>query len=397
MSATGRLHFNAMNFILSLILFVQGACSFSQKEHLKEGRASEESAPADSALSPKEYLGKLLFFDKNLSTPSGQACSDCHAPEVAFSNPEQGLPVSKGVRSGLYGNRNDMTVAYSAFIPPLHFDEEEGIWVGGLFWDGRANTLIEQAMGPPFNPLEMANPDVSAIAEKLRNLNYASLFKEVYGPEALEIPQTAFVNMSDAIAAYEKTSEVSPFSSKYDRWLRGETELGEQELHGLQIFEAPDKGNCAACHPVKPAEDGSPPLFTDFTYDNLGVPRNPENPFYFLPPEFNPDGIGFIDYGLGITVNDKAQNGKFRVPTLRNVAITPPYMHNGIFKTLFSVIAFYNTRDVAGWPEPEISGNMNTEEMGDLKLSNQEIEDLTIFLSTLTDDWDTFGKLQRVP
>ena len=392
----GRLHLNALNIILGLILFIPGGCSFSRKEHLKEARGSKESSPADSALSLKEYLGKLLFFEKNLSTPSGQACSDCHAPEVAFSNPEQGLPVSKGVRLGLYGSRNDMTVAYSAFIPPLHFDEEEGIWIGGLFWDGRTNTLIEQAMGPPLNPVEMANPDTSAIAAKLKELSYSSLFLEVYGRDALDIPQKVFMNMSDAIAAYEMTSEVSPFSSKYDKWLRGEAELSKQELHGLQIFEAPDKGNCAACHPGRPAEDGSPPLFTDFTYDNLGVPRNPENPFYSLPPEFNPDGMGYIDYGLGMTVNDKAHNGKFRVPTLRNVAITAPYMHNGIFKTLFIVIAFYNTRDVAGWPEPEVSGNMNTEEMGDLRLTNQEIEDLVVFLRTLTDDWDAFGKLHRV-
>ena len=280
----GRLHLNALNIILGLILFIPGGCSFSRKEHLKEARGSKESSPADSALSLKEYLGKLLFFEKNLSTPSGQACSDCHAPEVAFSNPEQGLPVSKGVRLGLYGSRNDMTVAYSAFIPPLHFDEEEGIWIGGLFWDGRTNTLIEQAMGPPLNPVEMANPDTSAIAAKLKELSYSSLFLEVYGRDALDIPQKAFMNMSDAIAAYEMTSEVSPFSSKYDKWLRGEAELSKQELHGLQIFEAPDKGNCAACHPGRPAEDGSPPLFTDFTYDNLGVPRNPENPFYSLPP-----------------------------------------------------------------------------------------------------------------
>ena len=142
---------------------------------------------------------------------------------------------------------------------------------------------------------------------------------------------------------------------KYDHWLRGETELSEQELRGLKLFEAEDKGNCAACHPSRPAADGSPPLFTDFTYDNLGVPRNPENPFYSLPSDLNPDGFAFVDLGLGKTVNDPAQNGKFRVPTLRNVAVTAPYMHNGVFKTLFNVVAFYNTRDVAEWPAPEVS------------------------------------------
>ncbi len=223
---------------------------------------------------------------------------------------------------------------------------------------------------------------------KLRVLSYAGLFTEVYGPDALSNPGTAYTNMADAIEAYEKTSEVSPFSSKYDYWLRGETELSKQELRGLKLFEAEDKGNCAACHPSRPAEDGSPPLFTDFTYDNLGTPRNPENPFYSLPPELNPDGFAFVDLGLGKTVNDPAQNGKFRVPTLRNVAVTLPYMHNGVFKTLFTAVAFYNTRDVAEWPDSEVPENVNMEELGKLGLTNQELEDLVAFLRTLTDGWN---------
>jgi cytochrome c peroxidase len=344
------------------------------------------AAAQTTPLATKERLGKLLFFERSLSTPSGQACAACHAPEAAFADPESDLPVSRGARPGWYGSRNDMTIAYAAFVPSLHRNQE-GIWVGGLFWDGRANSLAAQAQGPPLNPLEMANPDTLAIAEKLRALSYAGLFTDAYGPDALRNPSTAFTNMADAIEAYEKTSEVSPFSSNYDRWLRGEAGLSEQELRGLALFEADNKGNCAACHPSRPAEDGSPPLFTDFTYDNLGVPRNPENPFYALPPELNPDGFAFVDRGLGQTVNDPAQNGKFRVPTLRNVAVTPPYMHNGVFKTLFSVVAFYNTRDRAGWPPPEVSENTNTEELGDLGLTNQELEDLVAFLRTLTDSW----------
>jgi len=305
------------------------------------------------------------------------------------------LPVSRGARSGLYGNRNDMPVSYSAFIPPLHLDKEEGIWVGGLFWDGRANSLAEQAMGPPLNPLEMANPDTFTIAEKLRALSYAALFTEAYGPDALSNPGTAYTNMADALEAYEKTSEVSPFSSKYDYWLRGEAKLSEQELRGLNLFESESKGNCAACHPNLSAEEDSPPLFTDFTYDNLGVPRNPENPFYLLPPELNPDGFKFVDLGLGTIVNDPAQNGKFRVPTLRNVAVTPPYMHNGVFKMLFSVVAFYNTRDVSEWPAPEVNENVNSEEMGNLGLTNQEIEDLVAFLRILTDNWNKLESIQK--
>ena len=349
-----------------------------------DAQASETAvAKTDSGLSAKERLGKLLFFETSLSTPPGQACSTCHAPERGFTNPDAELPVSKGVRPGRYGNRNDLTAAYAAFAPPLHQDEE-GAWVGGLFWDGRANTLAEQAKGPPLNPLEMAAPDIPAVVDKLRLSTYTSLFHEVYGPDALATAEVAFDHMADAIQAFEKTSEVSPFSSKYDHWLEGKATLSEQELRGMKVFE---KGNCAVCHPNRKDKNGAPPLFTTFTYDNLGVPRNPENPFYALPAELNPSGTAFIDLGLGQTVKDPAQNGKFRTPTLRNVAVTGPYMHNGVFKTLFQVCAFYNTRDVASWPAPEIAQGVNHIDFGNLKQTNEELEDLVAFLRTLTDGW----------
>ena len=381
-----RFYLHLLITITLLSVCILSGCKGMKEDYSKGKIKGISTVSGDSAFNTKEYLGKLLFFEESLSTPPGQACSACHAPEFAFADPEFDLPVSRGARPGLYGNRNDMTIAYAAFIPPLDYNKEEGIWIGGLFWDGRANSLAEQAQGPPLNPLEMANPDTLTIAEKLRALNYSGLFTKAYGSDALSNPGTAFNNMADAIEAYEKTSEVSPFSSKYDHWIRGEAELSKQELRGLKLFEAEDKGNCAACHPDKPAEDGSPPLFTDFTYDNLGTPRNPENPFYLLGPELNPDGFAFVDLGLGNIVNDPAQNGKFRVPTLRNVAVTPPYMHNGVFKTLFTVLAFYNTRDLAGWPSPEVSENVNMEELGDLELTNQEIEDIVAFLKTLTDN-----------
>jgi cytochrome c peroxidase len=373
--------------IISIAVCLIAGCNDPNGSQSERNGEIINSQAAGSSLSTKEYLGKLLFFEKSLSTPPGQDCSFCHSPDRAFADPDTELPVSKGARPGMYGNRNDMTVSYSAYVPPLHFEEEEGIWEGGLFWDGRANTLAEQAQGPPLNPLEMANADTLAIAGKLRALSYSRLFTKVYGSDALSTPAKAFINMSDAIASYEKTADVSPFSSKFDHWLRGEADLTEQELNGLTLFVAENKGNCAACHPNTPEEDGSPALFTDFTYDNLGTPRNPENPFYTLSSEYNPDGFAFIDLGLGKTVNDPAQNGKFRVPTLRNVVLTPPYMHNGVFKTLFSVVAFYNTRDVAEWPLPEVSENVNREELGNLGLTNQEIEDLIAFLNTLTDGW----------
>ena len=338
-------------------------------------------------LTPKEELGKLLFFEKGLSDPAGQDCSDCHDPQLAFADHNLDLPVSKGAIEGRYGSRNDMTIAYSSFVPPLHRDTIENIWMGGLFWDGRANDLTEQAMGPPLNPLEMANTDTVSIFEKLVELEYSGMFKEVYGPEALSGPSTAFYNMADAIAAYEMTEEFRPFTSKFDYFMKGEAELTTQEMSGMALFVSELKGNCAACHPNTTLPDGTPPLFTDYSYDNLGAPKNPENPFYSLEEDLNPEGKDFVDLGLGLTVKDKAENGKFRVPTLRNVAITPPYLHNGVFKTLFQVVSFYNSRDILPWPEPEVTENVNFDEMGDLGLTNQEMEDIVAFLHTLTDGW----------
>jgi cytochrome c peroxidase len=350
--------------------------------------ASDESGLRQMDLTPKEALGKLIFFDAGLSTPPGQSCASCHAPESGFGDPNPNLPVSRGAHLDRFGKRNDLTVAYAAFIPPRRFDEDEEIWVGGLFWDGRSSTLADQAKGPPLNPLEMANPDVGSIVEALRSAEYASLFQEVYGEEALDDPDVAYDHMADAIAAYEMTREVSPFSSKYDLYLAGELALTEQEQLGLALFVDETRGNCAACHPSEVGSDGSPPLFTDFTYDNLGTPKNPESPFYLLPPELNPDGADFVDLGLGAIVADPDQNGKFRVPTLRNVGLTPPYMHNGVFKTLHQVVMFYNTRDVTDWPPPEVAKNVNRDELGDLGLTVQEVEAIVAFMLTLSDGYE---------
>ncbi len=340
-----------------------------------------------SGLTQKEQLGKLLFFDESLSSPEGQSCATCHDPAVGFADPLTELPVSKGAVHGLYGNRNDMPVSYSMYVPALHYDSAEQVWLGGLFWDGRANSLTEQAMGPPLNPLEMANRDTAHIAVKIRSLDYSDRFAEIYGDHALNDPDSAFFYMADALAAYERSKEVNPFSSKFDLWQRGESALTEQEQRGFMLFVVESKGNCAACHPHTPLEDGTPALFTDFTYDNLGTPPNGESPFLLLSTDHNPEGFNYRDPGLAETLGDPSELGKFRVPTLRNVAITPPYLHNGVFKTLYQVVAFYNTRDVAPWPEAETSVNLNVDEMGNLGLTNQEVEDIVAFLKTLTDGW----------
>jgi cytochrome c peroxidase len=343
------------------------------------------SSPA-APLTPEQQLGKKLFFDSSLSEPAGQACASCHAPETGFSDPAHRI-VSPGSVPGRFGNRNAPSAAYAAFSPRFGFDQEEDVYVGGQFLDGRAATLEDQISGPLTNPVEMANSHMTDVLAKVRKASYADRFTEIYGPAALENESEAIHHIVSALAAYERSREFSPFSSKYDAWLAGKAKLTAQEQRGLEIFEAEDKGNCAACHPSRPAKDGTPPLFTDFTYDNLGVPASPDNPFYHQNRHINPDGKSYVDKGLGTPLGDAAQDGKFKVPTLRNIALTAPYMHNGVFTTLEEVADFYNSRDTKKWPAPEVKANVNQDELGDLKLTKPELADLVAFLKTLTDGY----------
>ena len=351
------------------------------------GCAGNPPPVAGIDLSPKERLGRLLFHDKNLSTPPGQSCADCHAAEAGFGNPNSSLPVSQGVIKDRFGNRNDLPAAYAGFSPPFHYDEEEQHYVGGQFWDGRASSLEEQAKGPFLNPLEMANPDAHTVVASIRKSEYAGLFREVFGADALDDSAKAYDLAAQAIAAFERSHELNRFDSKYDRFLAGKASLTEQEKRGLQLFEDEKKGNCAACHPTKPGPYSDRPLFTDYTYDNLGVPKNAENPFYYLPPSLNPAGPLYVDAGLGGVVTNPELTGLFKVPSLRNIAITAPYMHNGIFKNLHQVMAFYNSRDIGPWAAPEVTVNVNRDELGNLVLSEEEMADIIAFLHTLTDGY----------
>ncbi len=349
-------------------------------------KANPGTSSANQKLTSKQQLGKKLFFDKNLSTPPGQACAECHAPEAGFTNPETSLPVSRGVYPDRFGKRNDLSAAYASFIPEFHYDAAEKSYVGGCFWDGRAKNLVEQAKGPFLNSLEMANPDGAAVVEKVRKADYADSFKEVFGQDSLKDPNQAYNLIAEAIADYEKSSDLNQFSSKYDLYVKGKVKLSAQELRGLALFEDKKKGNCASCHPVSGTE-GAPAIFSDFGYDNLGIPKNAESPFYYMPKSLNPDGVNALDLGLGAVVKDPAQNGKFRTPSLRNAAKTAPYAHNGFFKNLRQIVAFYNTRDVGPWPPPEVPENVNREDMGNLKLTEQEVDDIVAFLNTLTDGY----------
>jgi cytochrome c peroxidase len=373
------------------------------------------SASAD--LTPMEQLGKDLFFDNNLSTPSGQSCAACHAPNTAFAGPISEINAHGAVYPGAvftrFGNRKPPTSAYASFSPDFYFDETEGLYVGGMFWDGRALNTTEQAKGPFLNPVEQNNPNQRHVVSKVVKGSYSGLFEQVYAEWSMmatvdgvkmaklsfDLGDDAFIAnayqlIAEAIAAYEASSEVNQFSSKYDAYLAGDAMLTAQEAWGLDLFEG--KAMCSACHPSQ-AMNGDPPLFTDFTYDNLGVPRNPENPWYTMPSGFNPDGADWTDYGLGGRLGEAGEMGKMKVPTLRNVGMRPyegfvqAYTHNGFFKSLEDIVHFYNTRDVAMWPAPEVAANVNTDELGDLGLTADEEAAVVAFMNTLTDGWTGDG------
>lgn len=364
------------------------------------------------ALSPLEALGKALFFDESLSANGNQACATCHTPEVGYSGAVSTINASGSVYPGshpeLFGNRRPPVAAYAGMSPVLYWDANDEVWEGGMFWDGRASgsvlgdPLAEQAQGPFLNPVEQALPDAAAVCERVRAAEYAALFEEVFGAGALDCGagvETTYEHIARAIAAYERSAEVNPFTSKYDYYLAGKVELTEFEALGLELFN--NKAKCAECHLSEPGPLGEPPLFTDFTYDNLGVPRNPDNPFYVMSAEINPDGAAWVDPGLGGYLKSAgypeevymAEWGKVKVPTLRNVAKRPApnvvkaYMHNGYFKTLEDIVHFYNTRDTEPWPPPEVPENVNVDELGNLGLTDQEEAAIVAFLRTLTDGY----------
>lgn len=357
-----------------------------------------------------EQLGKSIMMDANLSSPAGQACISCHSQGAGFTNPLSGVNAHGAVHAGavktLFGNRRPPTAAYAGQSPPLHL--EDGTWIGGVFFDGRAagwtlgDPLVEQAMFPLLNPLEQNNPGPEAVIAGIASSNYASLFRDVWGEDSLPNDGSgdtllALERVGRSIAAYERSREVNPFNSRYDQYLAGRIELTTSERQGLALFEG--IAGCSACHPNRPGPNGEPPLFTDFSYDNIGLPANPENPFYTMAPEHNPDGAEFVDGGLGAFLQQAGfpqsvfgpAMGKHKVPTLRNVDRRPSegfvraYGHNGYFKTLDDVVHFYNTRDVLPWPPPEVPQNVNVGELGNLHMTIEQEKSLVAFLKTLTD------------
>lgn len=435
--------------LLALLLFLFGAVTASAAE-----------------LSDIEQLGKHLFFDTDLSVNHSQSCSACHAPEAGFTGPDSlvnaGGAVYQGALPNHFGNRKPPTSAYAGDSPVLKL--VGGAWVGGMFWDGRAtgdrlgDPLAEQAQGPFLNPLEQAIPNARVLCSQIKQGAYAGLFQEVWGEGSLDCAKDAggvYVKVARSIAAFERSPEVNPFTSKFDlfwdtarahgrdvskiscgsgpqgcggmgrdpdRWstFRGYG-LSDEELRGLAAFNDPNRGNCASCHSLKPGPQGYP-LFTDFGYDNLGIPKNPDNPFYSMPAAWNPDGFDWVDYGLGGFLKSagyppevyETQMGKFKSPTLRNVDLRPSadvvkaYGHNGYFKSLESIVFFYHWRGamdngcmgggmggggmgggmgcdgMAGmFPPPEVDRNLAPMNMFPRPL----VDSIVAFLKTLSDGY----------
>lgn len=386
------------------------------------GCSGEDAAPSggEATLDGEALLGKRLFEDEGLSEPGGQACASCHDASRAFTG-SFGAPidaVAAGRRPGALGVRNVPTAMYASFSPPFGVvserDENGQIVLtptGGQFWDGRAASLAEQARGPFLNPREMANPDKASVVAKVRKAAYAPLFRQVFGETALDDVDGAYDKITQAIASFEGTERFAPFSSKFDAFLRGQSVLTEEEAWGFRLFKDPAKGNCLSCH-VGDEESRAPEdwLFTDFTYDALGVPRNTKIPDNQDPAHFD---LGLCEQeGLASRVppgfDVASVCGAFKVPTLRNIERTAPYMHNGYFTDLRDVVRFYVTRDTSPelWYPRAADGsvrkfddlperyreNVNTTEVPyDRKpgepprLDDAEIDAVVAFLKTLTD------------
>lgn len=345
-------------------------------------------AGADQAL---VELGRALFFDRNLSRNRSQSCASCHDPARAFSDGrENGVAAaaSLGDDGRSIGTRNAPSIAYASQVPPFERDAE-GHWRGGLFHDGRAADLVEQAGQPILNPAEMGMPDAAAVVARLReNPAHVRAFETRFGTGIFSDDQAAFAALRAALAAFERTPEFAAFDSRYDRWLRGEARLTDAEEEGRRLFFS-TLTNCTACHLAGSTGTESRETFSNQRYFNIGVPANPALP-----------GAAQGDPGLAgnARVADPAQAGRYRVPTLRNVAVTGPYMHNGVFRDLRTAIFFYNQHLVdnaanrinpetsAPWDPAEYPATLDATELRQGQpLGEERIDLLLAFLATLTD------------
>ena len=345
----------------------------------------------------KIELGKQLYFDNNLSFNRTQSCATCHAPSLGFvdqQNTKFKGAVSLGDDGKSFGDRSAPTASYANQIPNFHI-RKNGEYIGGQFWDGREANLEGQAGGPPLNPIEMGMPSKEFVLTRLKeNDIYITSFKKIYGEDILDMPDRAYQALTESIALFEKTDFFSPFNSKYDRYLEGAYQLTEQEDLGMTLFFSDQFSNCNHCHQLKARPGIKMETFSDYTYHNIGVPVNAAVRAYNKTPDDYRD-LGLFNHPK---VNDKTHIGKFKVPTLRNVAVTAPYMHNGVFKELETVVSFYNKYNSKSqkrqinpetnelWAKPEIEENISLEKLqSGPALNDKRIKALVSFMKLLTD------------
>ena len=386
-------------FALAAMFAALAAATVFGARTLARADALEAPTPAS--------LGERIFADTSLSASGRMACATCHDPAHAHAQSNDLSVQYGGPGLDIAGARAVPSLQYLSLIPRFGFGDDGPF--GGFDRDGRADTLMVQAMRPLLSANEMANASVEELIQRLAVTPYAGEFRQVYGADIFGDPNAAFQALLFSLQQYQLLDpDFRPFDSKYDYFLRGQAQLAAAELRGLALFNNPEKGNCAACHPSHRGASGEPPMFTDFTYDNLGVPRNDE-----IPANADP---AYYDLGLcGPDRTDLADQrdlcGAFKVPTLRNVATRHVFFHNGRFHTLHDALQFYVQRDTN--PErfypvasdgsvlkfddlpPEDRRNVNTEEVpydrhpGEApRLTDAELDDLEAFLNTLTDGYD---------
>ncbi|HUW36643.1 MAG TPA: cytochrome c peroxidase [Rhodocyclaceae bacterium] len=430
-------------FICTLMSARLHGCGSGLQAKVITSSTSSTDSFSSSTVAPSAIaqLGKKIYFDQSLSASGKMACSTCHSPDHYYG-PANDLAVQLGgFTLDAAGNRvaPEITYAYRnpAFsigpdnpaLENVNFGQSAAaaggnaiprkiagapaanttlVPQGGLFWDGRVNTLQEQTDGPLFNPVEMANSSINGLAAKLAKTAYAGDFLKLFGANIFNNPRLLVSEAEDAIARFEfEDPSFHRFNSKYDYYLAGKSRLSDVEMRGLKLFEDPDKGNCAACHPDRKTAEGQPPMFTDFQYEALGVPRNSTIPA-------NADAK-YYDLGLcGPFRSDLKMQasycGMFRTPSLRNVATRKVFFHNGVYESLDDVLQFYMFRDI----DPErfyskaadggvlkfddlparyrsnvdVSDAPFNRHPGDVPaLSNSELQDLIVFLKTLTDGY----------
>nr|WP_254898565.1 cytochrome c peroxidase [Paraburkholderia atlantica] len=395
--------------------FFLAACG-PREEAISTAAAATPLAATSAAPSNKDMteIGKLAFFDPSLSASGRQSCASCHSPDHAYG-PPNGLAVQLGgADMKHYGTRAVPSLRYLRRVPiwthtyassaKERMEDGDNMPSGGYTWDGRFDRPADQAAFPLLNPDEMANADAAAVASRLSRSAYAARFRAVFGQDIFSRPADALAALGKSLERFQfDDPSFQPFDSKFDRVLDGKAQFTAQEARGFSLFVDPERGNCASCHLVDKGAAGAHPTLSDYNFQTLGVPRNPE-----IPANADPK---YYDLGLcGPMRTDKTDNkwycGMFRTPTLRNTATRQVFFHNGRFHTLEDALRFYVQRDTnpgKWYPHPggkqqfddlpvQYQSNvdhrtapMTNHKGGKPVWSDSDIRDVIAFLETLND------------